>query len=73
MPQTSEFEHLGNCRIVREIGRGGMGVVFEAIEQPTERRVAVKLLPWRFTTPHQRARFLGEARTTARLRRSGWV
>lgn len=31
IPQTFHIERLGNCRILREIGRGGMGVVFEGI------------------------------------------
>ena len=64
-----QFERLGNCRILREIGRGGMGVVFEAVQEPLGRRVAVKLLPWRFAESSLwRRRFHREARTTARLR-----
>lgn len=68
LPDTSTFDRLGNCRIVRELGRGGMGVVFEAVEEPSGRRVAVKLLPGRFPeTSLWRQRFYGEAKTTARL------
>ena len=35
---------LGNYRIVRLLGQGGMGAVYEAIHEAIERRVAIKLL-----------------------------
>src|SRR6516165_8528646 len=38
-------ETLGDFRLLREIGRGGMGVVFEAEQISLGRRVAVKVLP----------------------------
>lgn len=70
--RLSEFAiaRLGDCEIVREIGRGGMGVVFEARQGPFERRVAVKMLPWRFgeALPQWKERFQQEAQTIARLR-----
>lgn len=68
LPDEFHIEQLGDCRIVREIGRGGMGVVFEARQGPLQRRVAVKLLPWRFSmVPQRQERFEIEARTIARL------
>ncbi len=62
------FERLGENRLVREIGRGGMGVVYEAIQEPLGRRVAVKVLPGRASADGRgRERFLREAKAIARL------
>jgi serine/threonine protein kinase len=41
-----EIGRLGEFRVLREIGRGGMGVVYEAIQDPLKRRVALKILPF---------------------------
>jgi serine/threonine protein kinase len=68
MPTQRRFEWLGNCRVRREIGRGGMGVVYEAEQHPSGRRVAVKVLPWRFPRSSLwREQFEQEARTASRL------
>ncbi len=69
-PTEFHIKQLGDCEIIREIGRGGMGVVFEAHQGPWKRRVAVKMLPWRFgdALPHWKDRFHAEAKTIAQLR-----
>ena len=63
-----QLERLGEYRIVREVGRGGMGVVFEAEQESLQRRVALKVLPKAsLLTGHQLERFQREARVAASL------
>ncbi len=58
----------GRYSIERELGRGGMGIVYLAREVSLDRPVALKLLPPAFASqPHLRERFLSEARTAAKL------
>jgi len=58
----------GRYSLEREIGRGGMGVVYLAREVRLDRPVAIKLLPPSKTVdPRLRERFLREARTAAKL------
>ncbi|MFO0889037.1 MAG: serine/threonine-protein kinase [Isosphaeraceae bacterium] len=59
---------LGDFRLIREIGRGGMGVVYEAEQMSLGRRVALKVLPSAASLdPRQRQRFQVEAQAAALL------
>lgn len=60
----------GQYRITRELGRGGMGVVFEAVDEKLKRAIALKQLQGDFrSSAEDAARFLQEARLVAQLRR----
>jgi serine/threonine protein kinase/Tfp pilus assembly protein PilF len=65
---------LGDFRIIREVGRGGMGVVYEAEQLSLGRRVALKVLPFAATMdPRQLQRFHNEARAAGGLHHTSIV
>jgi serine/threonine protein kinase/WD40 repeat protein len=71
---VARVEQVGEFRILREVGRGGMGVVYEAEQLSLGRRVALKILA-RQSVPdsHHRERFEREARAAARLHHTNIV
>jgi eukaryotic-like serine/threonine-protein kinase len=65
---------VGTCRIVRELGRGGMGVVFEAFQEGLDRRVAVKALDAKLARSKEVVeRFKREGRAYSELRHQAVV
>ena len=63
--------HIGPYRPVRVIGRGGMGVVYEAEQDAPRRTVAVKLLQVGMASDQMRRRFELEAELLGRLQHPG--
>jgi len=66
-PETARPERLGDFRIVRRIAHGGMGDIYEAIQEPLERRVVVKTIRSAPVSAHARERFLREQHVLAKL------
>jgi serine/threonine protein kinase len=65
---------LGDFRMVREIGRGGMGIVYEAVQMSLGRRVALKVLPFAAALDaKQLQRFKNEAQAAAHLHHTNIV
>lgn len=70
----AQIERLGDYRVIREIGRGGMGIVYEAEQESLGRRVAVKVLPRQtLLEATQLERFEREAQTAGRLHHTNIV
>ena len=65
---------LGDFHLLREVGRGGMGIVYEARQVSLHRRVALKVLPFAAVTdPKQLQRFHVEAQAAAQLHHTNIV
>jgi serine/threonine protein kinase/tetratricopeptide (TPR) repeat protein len=69
---SADLQELGPYRIVRPVGRGGMGVVFEAVHTGLDKRVALKVLTHGLVAGRL-DRFLREARTAAGLHHTNVV
>jgi serine/threonine-protein kinase len=73
---SSPFSHLGRYRVVRELGRGAMGIVYLAEDDSLQRQVAIKtlLLPDEAGERRQlEARFLQEAKAAGSLNHPGLI
>ncbi len=72
--EPSDPVRVGEFRILRRIGSGGMGVVYEAVQESLGRHVALKLLPAdALLDPKKLERFRREARAAARLHHTNIV
>jgi serine/threonine protein kinase len=68
------LSQLGDYQILREVGRGGMGVVYEAQQLSLARHVAIKVLPAHaLLDPRHLGRFQREARSAAKLHHTNIV
>jgi serine/threonine protein kinase len=74
IPDSVVGQPIGDYRLVQEIGRGGMGVVYEAEQLSLGRRVAVKVLPFAAALDAKHLqRFRNEAQAAAHLHHSNIV
>jgi serine/threonine protein kinase len=73
-PEAAPLQQLGDYRLIRAIGQGGMGIVYEAEQVSLGRHVALKLLPRKLLADvKHRRRFEREARLAARLHHTNIV
>jgi serine/threonine protein kinase len=75
VPQEFPIRQLGPYRLICELGRGGMGIVFEAEDESSGQHRAIKLLPWRYATgmAQWEEQFQREAKTIAGLQHANIV
>jgi serine/threonine protein kinase/formylglycine-generating enzyme required for sulfatase activity/tetratricopeptide (TPR) repeat protein len=71
---TLPLHQIGDYRIIREVGKGGMGIVYEAEQVSLARRVALKLLPNKMLLDRKaKQRFEREAKAAAKLHHTNIV
>jgi eukaryotic-like serine/threonine-protein kinase len=74
LPEGISLRKIGDYRLLREVGRGGMGVVYEAEQESLGRRVAIKILPaGALMDPRRLRRFQREARSAAKMHHTNIV
>ena len=74
LSSQTKLERIGDFRIIREVGRGGMGVVYEAVQESLGRHVALKVLSNRsLHNPKRLQRFNREAHAAAKLHHTNIV
>jgi serine/threonine-protein kinase len=74
LAEGKTLQRLGDFRIVREVGRGGMGIVYEAEQESLGRQVALKVLPAQaLLDPQKQKRFQREAKAAARMHHTNIV
>jgi eukaryotic-like serine/threonine-protein kinase len=66
-----EGQTVGKYRVVERVGRGGMGIVYRAVDETLSREVAIKSLNPEVNEPDVARRFRAEAVTVARLNHPG--
>ncbi len=72
--EGKRLDRVGDYRIIREVGRGGMGIVYEAEQESLRRRVALKVLPKQHAADEKSLeRFQREARAAARMHHTNIV
>lgn len=64
-------QHIGKYRVTQQVGRGGMGTVYCAVDETLHREVAIKVLNTGLDDPTVARRFRAEAVTVARLNHPG--
>ncbi|MFO0943389.1 MAG: serine/threonine-protein kinase [Pirellulales bacterium] len=74
LDDVSQLKQIGPYKIIREVGRGGMGIVFAAIHEGLGRQVAIKVLPTPLVDGDQHVeRFHREAQAAAKLHHTNIV